>query len=280
MSISSCKKTVRGRAPFILLCTFLGISLPALAALNPAASPGRNFDLSRWKLTMPSGDEHSPAELESGFQYAGVFFTDPETGGMSFRCPNRAGTTPNTQYSRTELREMLDPAARSAKADSNNWTSEDGALLRAKLRVDQVSTTGDARKMGRVIVGQIHGDDSEPVRLYYDKKPHETTGRLYVGMETAEGDNVWSPDIVDNEDGEGIALGENFTYQIRLKNSALSVTIYRGDGEKVVYSDSIDPDYRGENMYFRAGVYNQNNTGSASDYVQVTFLILEHSHSG
>jgi len=31
-------------------------------------------------------------------------------------------------------------------------------------------------------------------------------------------------------------------------------------------------------MYFKAGVYNQNNTGTASDYVQATFYSLTHSH--
>src|SRR3546814_2893041 len=65
---------------------------------------------------------------------------------MVFRCPNIAGTTRSTHYSRTELRELLDPDNTSAKADSNNWTPEQGGWLRAKLRVDHVSTTGDARK--------------------------------------------------------------------------------------------------------------------------------------
>ena len=33
-------------------------------------------------------------------------------------------------------------------------------------------------------------------------------------------------------------------------------------------------------MYFKAGVYNQNNTGSADDYVQATFYSLSNSHTG
>lgn len=31
-------------------------------------------------------------------------------------------------------------------------------------------------------------------------------------------------------------------------------------------------------MYFKAGVYNQNNTGEGSDYVQATFYQLDNSH--
>src|SRR3546814_1406843 len=121
------------------------------------------------------------------FPYTTLFRSDLRSGGMVFRCPNIAGTTRSTHYSRTELRELLDPDNTSAKADSNNWTPEQGGWLRAKLRVDHVSTTGDARKYGRVIIGQIHGPVSEPVRLYYAKKPTEKTGRLYLGMDTADG---------------------------------------------------------------------------------------------
>jgi poly(beta-D-mannuronate) lyase len=254
-------------------------SLPAAAgSLSASRAPSQNFDLTHWKLTLPSGADLQAVDLNSGYQYADVFYTDLRTGGMVFRCPNIAGTTDNTHYSRTELREMLDPDNTSAKADSNNWTPEQGGWLRAKLRIDHVSTTGDAKKYGRVIIGQIHGPDSEPVRLYYAKKPTEKTGRLYLGMETTDGTNIWSPDIVSNKNNAGIALGENFTYQIKLDDTKLTVAIYRGDGSKSVYTDAIDPEYLGQNLYFKAGVYNQNNTGDTSDYVQATFFIVEHTH--
>lgn len=271
---------LRAKSAVLLACcgSMMLASAAMAASLSGSLSPARNFDLSQWKLTMPSGDEYAPAVLASGFQYADTFFTDPKTGGMVFRCPNIAGRTANTQYSRTELREMLDPGNASAKAASNNWTPEQGGWLRAKLRIDKVSTTGDAKKLGRVIIGQIHGPDSEPVRLYYAKKPAEKTGRLYIGMETADGINVWSPDIVGNQNDSGVALGENFTYQIKLAGTRLTVAIYRSNDRKYVYTDSIDPRYLGQAMYFKAGVYNQNNTGDAADHVQATFFILEHTH--
>jgi poly(beta-D-mannuronate) lyase len=31
-------------------------------------------------------------------------------------------------------------------------------------------------------------------------------------------------------------------------------------------------------LYFKAGVYNQNNTGTADDYAQATFYSLTHVH--
>jgi hypothetical protein len=272
-------RSLRRAALSALSVSLIGAAATAPAyALDKYAAPSQNFDLSQWKLTMPSGAEISPAELNSGFQYADVFYTDRRTGGMVFRCPNIAGTTTNSKYSRTELREMLDPANTSAKADSNNWTPEQGGWLRAKLRVDHVSTTGESKKVGRVIVGQIHGPETEPVRLYYSKKPYEKTGRIHAAMETASGSTWWSPDIVGNADDAGIALGENFTYQIKLYGRKLTVAIYRPDGRKYSMTRYIDPAYLGQNMYFKAGVYNQNNSGDVSDYAQATFFILEHTH--
>ena len=185
-----------------------GLALPVLSGTK---APSQNFDLSRWYLTIPSGSTVSVAQLNSGYQYANVFYTDPLTGGMVFRCPNIAGTTTDSSYSRTELREMLNPSNTSARDDSNNWTTTDGGTLRALLRVDRASVTGDDGKVGRVIIGQIHGDDSEPIRLYFHQKPGEAKGRIYAAHDTASNSGSLGPDIVRNTDGAGIALGEVFS---------------------------------------------------------------------
>lgn len=38
-------------------------------------------------------------------------------------------------------------------------------------------------------------------------------------------------------------------------------------------------DVSGQYMYFKAGVYNQNNSGDADDYAQATFYKLKKSHT-
>ena len=247
-------------------------------ALDPLLPPSGNFDLTKWKITLPSGSEVQPWVLSAGWTQAKVFYTHPKSGGMVFRCPNIAGTTANSNYSRTELREMLDPGS-SAHDDSNNWTTAMGGRMKARLKVDRVSTTGESGKVGRVIIGQIHGEDHEPVRLYFHKKPGEAKGRIYIASESTGGSTFWSTDIVSNKNGGGIALGELFTYQISLKDTRLQVDILRQRGTiKDTYIRSIDSGYRGENLYFKAGVYNQNNTGTTSDYAQATFYSLTHTH--
>ena len=267
-----------GRAPRALaIILSLSFGTPA-AALDASLPPSDNFDLANWKLTLPSGSEIQPWLLSSGWTMDRVFYTHPTSGGMVFRCPNLAGTTANSSYSRTELREMLDPAA-GTKSDANNWTMAQGGLMKARLKVDRVSTTGETRKVGRVIIGQIHGEEHEPVRLYFHKKPGEARGRIYIASENTSGSTFWSSDIVSNKDGGGIALGELFTYVIALEGTRLEVEIRRDKGTVVnTYIKSIDAGYAGENLYFKAGVYNQNNTGSSSDYAQATFYSLTHTH--
>ena len=81
---------------------------------------------------------------------------------------------------------------------------------------------------------------------------------------------------------DGIALNEKFSYKIKTVNNLLTVTISRPgktDVTKTVDMSNSGYDVGGQYMYFKAGVYNQNNTGNADDYVQATFYKLEKSHT-
>lgn len=243
-----------------------------------AVPPGRNFDLGHWKVTLPDGKEIQSAELSAGFTMPDVFFTDPGSCGMVFRSPNTAGHTKGSKYSRSELREMRAPAG-PAKEAANNWTTKDGGTLEATLRVDAVSTTGDASKVGRVVIGQIHGPDSEVVRLYFHKRPDEAKGRIYAGTDpVSSGESSFSEDIVSNRDGGGVALGETFSYRIDLHGLQLSVRVTPASGAAAAFTQQIDPEYAGLDLYFKAGVYNQNNTGDANDFAQATFFALSATH--
>ena len=259
------------------LCLF---TAGASFALDPSLPPSGNFDLTHWYLTLPSAEIVDPITLSNGYALADVFYTDPKSGGMTFRCPNLAGTTTNAHYSRTELREVLNPLDSSYTDASNNWTTAIGGRLKARLRVDRVSTTGDSSQVGRVVIGQIHGPSSDSaIRLYYSMKPWEAKGRIYAAVGSTSGVTTSSTDIVTNNNGDGIALGELFTYVIQLEDTRLQVDILRNQGTLVnTYIGYIDPAYRGLNLYFKAGVYNQNNTGTTSDYAQATFYSLTHTH--
>ncbi|WP_231758874.1 polysaccharide lyase family 7 protein [Microbulbifer elongatus] len=126
------------------------------------------------------------------------------------------------------------------------------------------------------------------MRLYYRKLPNNSKGAIYIAHELLGGDDTWyeligsrSSSAPDPEDG--IALDEIFSYEIKVESNTLTVTIMReGKDDVVQIVDMTDSGYDdpSQYQYFKAGVYNQNNTGDDSDYVQATFYALENSHMG
>ncbi len=62
----------------------------------------------------------------------------------------------------------------------------------------------------------------------------------------------------------------------------MSLTIIRdGKADVVKTVDMVNSGYNvgGQYMYFKAGVYQANNTGDDDDYVQATFYALEKTHT-
>lgn len=143
--------------------------------------------------------------------------------------------------------------------------------------------------MGRVIIGQIHATNDEPARLYYRKLPGNSKGSIYLAHEINGGNDLKFDLIGSNSSSasnpaDGIELGEVFSYSIKVAGNDLIVSIYR-DGkpdvtQTVDMSNSGYHNSSGEYMYFKAGVYNQNNTGDANDYVQATFYKIVNKHTG
>jgi poly(beta-D-mannuronate) lyase len=157
-------------------------------------------------------------------------------------------------------------------------------VLEATLKIDHTTTTGEPNQVGRFIIGQIHDQDDEPVRLYYRKLPDRDTGTVYFAHEnTREGSDTFY-ELVGSMNGitdDGIALGEVFSYRIEVVGNTLTVTVMRDgkpDAVQVVDMSESGYDVGGKYIYFKAGVYNQNNSGDPDDYAQVTFYKLEKSH--
>ncbi|MCR9251837.1 MAG: polysaccharide lyase family 7 protein [bacterium] len=265
---------------------------------DPNLPPSGNFDLTYWKITLPDQTEVEENELSNGFESENEFYTDPETGGMVFVCPND-GETGGSTYPRSELREMMRAGNTSISTkgiNKNNWVFSSSTVenqqaaggvdgtMTATVAVDYVSVSGDDSRVGRVIIGQIHASDDEPCRLYYRKLPGNTKGSIYVAHEPTTSSEQWyemigsrSSSASDPEDG--IALGERFSYIIDVVFNTLTVTIIRDGKEDVVQEiDMTDSGFADDWMYFKAGNYNQNNSGDEGDYAQVSFFELDVTH--
>ncbi len=269
-----------------------------ILAQDPTLTPGQNFDLSGWKITLPDQTEVMGKELSAGFESPNEFYTDPKTGAMVFRCPNN-GKTGGSSYPRSELREMLRAGNTSISTigiSRNNWVFASsgqavqeasgavGGTMTATVAVDHVSTTGESGKVGRVIIGQIHASDNEPCRLYYRKLPGNRLGSVYLAHEPNTGAEQWyeligSRSSSASDPADGIALGEQFSYEIEVEGNTLTVTILRpGKPEVQEVVDMSESGFEDDWMYFKAGNYNQNNSGDPGDYCQVSFFELNVSH--
>ena len=281
----------------------------AEGGLSPDFPPGRNFELIDWYLSTPADDGNGrskridESDLAAGYQ--DEYFYTADDGGMVFKTTVAGSkTSKNTRYTRTELREMLRRGDTSISTTPksgdyrNNWvfssTSKkaqkraggvDG-VLRATLAVNHVTTTGKARDVGVVIIGQIHAGSDEPVRLHYRKLPGNERGSIYAAHEISGGDDQWYEILGSRSDTahdplDGIALNEKFSYEIDARGHELKVTISRQGvvlGRTTIDMTNSGYDVEDDYMYFKAGVYTQNDSGDPQDYDQATFYALENRH--
>lgn len=289
-------------------------------------------------------DEISVADIQ-GYSHPDFFYVD-EMGRVVFTAPNRAITTANSSNTRSELRQMLrgtntrigthDPGNNFAvrgRAGSDQFASI-GGRMRATLHVDHVAMNAanpDRNPAYSVVVGQIHatryddtssgfGYGNEPIKIYYKKWPGHETGSLFWTYERNLArdnpdrrdiavpvfGNLW--DVAEDPGEMGIALGEEFSYEINVHNNTMYVTFHNERlgtvGHAVSLVQGVDEQdnplsYGGDTLYFKAGAYNQCSTrtqdgfwyaGCAGtgdwetdfangDYTRVTFSSLELSDS-
>ncbi|MFC0709010.1 polysaccharide lyase family 7 protein, partial [Azorhizophilus paspali] len=115
------------------------------------------IDLSRWNLTIPTGKivptKDLPAYKSQYFIHTAEFIRFVVPHGF-----DGAGTTPNSKYLRSELRETL------PNGDDNeaNWKIGSAPLhaLVATCQIDSFAASG------KMIAGQIHGEgDKPPMKL-------------------------------------------------------------------------------------------------------------------
>lgn len=149
-------------------------------------------------------------------------------------------------------------------AQLKKWYPMTGAKLTATLKVMNVPVTGDARVAASyaVVVGQIHsadGHENEPLKIFYKKFPDHVKGSVFWHYEinTLGDDNsgrwdysvaVWGHDfsmvgtgesISPAEPREGIALGEEFSYEVEVKEGIMYLAFSSEGHETKTFSKSL-----------------------------------------
>jgi hypothetical protein len=126
------------------------------------------------------------------------FYTDSSSGAMTFKVPSGAGTTANSHYPRSEMR------------DRGTFRMGGTHTLSASMKVLQQPATG------QIIIGQIHGEQTGGSELL---KLRWTNGDILMGVKTTFG--ATEQKILVKS---GVAIGQNIDWTIKLVGQ-------RGDGD-------------------------------------------------
>ncbi len=252
------------------------------------------IDLSNWKVTLPvTNDDGKPYEIEPPeiHEFASneiakpYMYIDSTKGAIVFHAMPTTSTTKNTKYTRSELREQMVPG------DNNvNWKFSDGAYLKGKIAIDQV-TRDSENKYHRIIIMQIHGrltneqrdligedDNNAPpiLKIYWDK------GKIRVKTKILKDINAQVPEILHEsawDDDSGFNFEEEvgfrkFTLEVKVSEGKM-VVVLNGNEYKIYENIHIKKWNIFEN-YFKAGNYFQTRDEGASSKVRIYELEVSH----
>ncbi len=257
-----------------------------------------NFN--HWNLILGDG---SNVGQPINFEHEGYFHAadDDSDNWVVYKAPNAGDTHGTSNNTRTELAQL------------KKWSPLVAAKLTGTLKVMQVSVTGDARVAASysVVVGQIHsadGHENEPLKIFYKKFPGHDKGSVFWHYEiNTEGDDnsgrwdystaVWghdfsvvgpTEDTYPEEPVDGIALGEEFSYEIEVEDGVMNLTFTSENHDTLTFTKNLveseytqasdipeqtrelfvpigqdglerETAYLGEGLFFKQGCYNQTN---------------------
>lgn len=235
---------------------------PIMASLYDDSLKGMHMiDLATWNLSIPVGTPPATIDtpqLVKGFK--GKYFHS-DTGTLFFWSPVTGSRTANAIYPRSELRETF------ADGRLRNWLYPSADhFLRATLVVNQVPSSG------KIVIGQIHAYSStQPLlKLEYQYKTSKQNGNIVAKIRNRPDDKESRVVLV----AENVALERRFSYSIHLSpGGALSV-----NAADFRWATQISATWRDKPLYFKAGVYVQDNTGYTNEGGKVTFYKLDIDH--
>jgi hypothetical protein len=306
LDIRDMARKIAGLTPRVALMSgFLlmlnGCAGGAVGAPSEAVYPSDVIPfMDEFKIMLGNG-----ATVDSlvGYEHDVFFYVsgDSEADWVVYKTPNVGTTSRNSSNTRTELHQH------------EEWTPEEGGRLTGTLKVMHVSTSGDARVAASysTVVGQIHsgeGHENEPLKIFYKKFPGHDRGSVFWNYEinTAGDANsgrwdyssaVWGHDMsvvgsgpaeYPEEPEEGIRLGEEFSYEVEVREGVMHLAFASAGRDTVRFVKSLvrsdyateadipeqtrrlfgpigregverERAYAGESMYFKQGAYNQTN---------------------
>jgi len=249
-----------------------------------------NIDLSHWKVTLPIGKptEVNPPEI---LDYATnetlkpFMYNDLIDGALVFYTYPNASTA-NSSYSRTELRELMNPPDKGA----TNWTFKQGGKMKGTLAMGDISKDNSG-KYHRTIIMQIHGrltneqrdligedDNNAPpmLKIYWVNGNVRVKTKVLKNLNNSYEEllhtNAWGDD--DGHTFNEYVGFEKFTLEVKVSEESMEVIL--NDNESVVYDDIHIEKWSVFENYFKAGNYLVSKDDGA--FAKVKYYTLEISH--
>ena len=261
--------------------------LPTYATIN----------FSNWKVTLPvdlnnngSPDEYQPNELQNfGYQNLTAvmpfMYDDTTDSSLVFYTYPDVSTT-NSSYSRTELRELINP-----NNSGDNWTLLEGGEMIGKLKVDAVSENNESSDdYHKVIVMQIHGIISQEDMTAYGFssnngppliKIYWKDGFIWSHKKSLVNENTVGDDLLNTSSATWTDIKHNLGYvgfeafDFRITASDARIEIQLNNDTPYIYEDVSLDKWPFEN-YFKAGNYLTSTNPSAFSYIKYYNLNVSH----
>ncbi len=248
-----------------------------------------DIDLSHWKVTLPIGkpDEVKPPEIldyatnEALLPY---MYNDSTDGSLVFYT-FPGSSTPNSSYSRTELREQMEPGSNNV-----NWTFTQGGKMKGTLSVPFISEDANGNSY-RTIIMQIHGrltneqrdligedDNNAPpvLKIYWNK------GQVKVHVKKLKVSDVSYEEMLHTsawEDDEPYTFSEvvgNEKFSLEVIASEGRIEVILNNNESFVKENTDLQRWGVFENYFKAGNYLISKDEGTSAVVKYYDLQVEH----
>ncbi|WP_420572100.1 polysaccharide lyase family 7 protein [Kordia sp.] len=251
------------------------------------------IDLSHWKVTTPAGNGKKPQEVSPPeiLDYATnedlipYMYNDSVRGALVFYAYPSKATTANTKYSRSELREQMEPGNNNV-----NWTFKQGGIMKGKLAIDEVSRDTKG-KYHKVIIMQIHGRLTNEQRDLIGQKDNNAPpilkiywkdGKIRVKTKVLKNLNATETEML-HEDAWDNDKGFTFKEKVGFKKFRLEVRVSEGK-MTIVLNNNEFKTYENIHMkkwgifenYFKAGNYFQSR--DEGSFAKVRYYTLEVTH--
>ncbi|WP_272023795.1 polysaccharide lyase family 7 protein [Olleya namhaensis] len=277
--------------------TLVNDNEPEDAGSDVDATTYADINFTNWKVTLPidennngSPDEYQPSQLVNfGYQTLApvmpyMYDDESDASLMFYTFPDIS--TSNSSFSRTELRELINP-----DSSSDNWTLLEGGEMVGRLKVTSVSENAQSSdNYHKVIVMQIHGiispedmsvhgfssNNGPPLIKIYWKDGYVWSHKKSLIDEATSGDdlletsnNTWA-DIKVN-----LGYVGNDAFDFRITASDAKIEVQLNTNTPHIYED-ISLDKWPYQNYFKAGNYLTTTDADAFSYVKYYNLNVTH----